>query len=89
MENKILELLEKQDTVSLHKDIIPILFEEFGNEPLSDVVCEQAAIYTEQLLCGVMVTGMNVICVPKFACIPEQGIMIVEDMLYKKVGASV
>lgn len=87
MENKILELFEKQDTVSLHKDIIPILFEEFGEEPLSDMICEQAAIYTEQLLCGVMLAGVTVICVPQFGCIPEQRIMVVTDMLYKKVGA--
>lgn len=87
MENKILELFEKQDTVSLHKDIIPILFEEFGEEPLSDIICEQAAIYTEQLLCGVMLAGVTVICIPQFDCVPEQNIMVVTDMLYKKVGA--
>lgn len=86
MENKILELFDKQDAVSMVNDILPIVLDEFENQPIDAQQCVMAADFVEQLLFGVYTAGVQVICVPKFSGNPHIGALLVEDFIYKKVG---
>ena len=53
MENKLLELFEKQDTVSMNDDIFPLVEEEFEGQVMGNEVYELAHQYIGQLLWGV------------------------------------
>ena len=50
MENKLLELFEKQDTVSMNDDIFPLVEEEFAGQVMGNEVYELAHQYIGQLL---------------------------------------
>lgn len=45
MENKLLELFEKQDTVSMNDDIFPLVEEEFAGQVMGSEVYELAHQY--------------------------------------------
>lgn len=52
MENKLLELFEKQDTVSMNDDIFPLVEEEFEGQVIGAELYELAHQYISQLLYG-------------------------------------
>lgn len=82
MGNKIMELLEKKGQVSMFNDIFPLILEEFDYE-LPKV--ELAQEYVEQLLCGCMAAGFEIVCVPVFRNDLVPGELSVVDMVYKKL----
>jgi hypothetical protein len=84
MENKLLELFEKQDTVSMNDDIFPLVEEEFAGQVMSNEVYELAHQYINQLLWGVFAAGINFIASPVFGS-DDFGKMVVTDMVYEKV----
>lgn len=86
MENKLLELFEKQDTVSMNDDIFPLVEEEFAGQVMGNEVYELAHQYISQLLYGVHTAGIAVIAVPKFAAGQRFGQMVVADVIYTKVN---
>lgn len=86
MENKLLELFEKQDTVSMNDDIFPLVEEEFAGQVMGNEVYELAHQYIGQLLYGVHTAGVAVIAVPKFAAGQQFGQMVVADVIYTKVN---
>ena len=86
MENKLLELFEKQDTVSMNDDIFPLLEEEFEGHVIGAELYELAHQYISQLLYGVHTAGVAVIAVPKFAAGQQFGQMVVADVIYTKVN---
>ena len=59
MENKLLELFEKQDTVSMNDDIFPLVEEEFAGQVMGNEVYELAHQYIGQLLWGVYAAGIS------------------------------
>ena len=67
MENKILELLEQKDSVSMNDDIFPLVEKEFEGQVIGAELYELAHQYISQLLYGVHTAGVAVIAVPKFA----------------------
>lgn len=83
MENKILELLEKNGQVSMSNDIFPLLWNEFDHSILKKETYVQAQVFIEQLLYGCYLAGVNVICVPVFDGNANTGSMDVVDMIYK------
>lgn len=85
MENKLLELFEKQDTVSMNDDIFPLVEEEFEGQVIGAELYELAHQYINQLLCGVYATGIRFIATPTFGC-NEFGKMVVTDVVYEKVA---
>lgn len=85
MENKILQLLQEKETVSLTSDILPLVLTEFENEPLNSNTYEMASCFVSQLLYSVYASGVNVVCLPKFSGNPHTGTMVVEDMIYTVV----
>lgn len=72
MENELLELFEKQDTVSMNDDIFPLVEEEFAHQ------------YIGQLLWGVYAAGISFIASPVFGG-GDFGKMVVTDVVYEKV----
>lgn len=86
MENKLLELFEKQDAVSMNDDIFPLVEEEFAGQVMGNEVYELAHQYISQLLYGVHTAGVAVIGVPKFAAGQRFGQMVVTDVIYTKVN---
>lgn len=80
MGNKIMELLEKNGQVSMVDDIFPLVFEEFPFEVSNIELLAQE--YVEQLLCGCIAAGFEMVCVPVFkkTCPGELGLV---DMIYK------
>lgn len=84
MENKLLELFEKQDTVSMNDDIFPLLEEEFEGQVIGAELYELAHQYINQLLWGVFAAGINFIASPVFGS-DDFGKMVVTDMVYEKV----
>ena len=86
MENKLLELFEKQDTVSMNDDIFPLVEEEFAGQIMGNEVYELAHQYINQLLWGVFAEGISVIASPVFGS-GDFGKMVVTDVVYEKVGA--
>lgn len=86
MENKLLELFEKQDAVSMNDDIFPLVEEEFAGQVMGNEVYELAHQYISQLLYGVHTAGVAVIAVPKFAAGQRFGQMVVTDVIYTKVN---
>lgn len=86
MENKLLELFEKQDTVSMNDDIFPLVEEEFAGQIMGNEVYELAHQYINQLLWGVFAAGISFIASPVFGS-GDFGKMVVIDVVYEKVGA--
>lgn len=86
MENKLLELFEKQDTVSMNDDIFPLVEEELAGQVMGNEVCELTHQYISQLLYGVHTAGVAVIAVPKFASGQQFGQMVVADVIYTRVN---
>lgn len=86
MENKLLELFEKQDTVSMNDDIFPLVEEEFAGQVVGEEIYELAHQYISQLLYGVHTAVVAVIAVPKFAAGQQFGQMVVADVIYTKVN---
>lgn len=84
MENKLLELFEKQDTVSMNDDIFPLVEEEFAGQVMGNEVYELAHQYIGQLLWGVYVAGISFIASPVFGG-GDFGKMVVTDVVYEKV----
>lgn len=86
MENKLLELFEKQDTVSMNDDIFPLVEEEFAGQIMGNEVYELAHQYINQLLWGVFAAGISFIASPVFGS-GDFGKIVVIDVVYEKVGA--
>lgn len=84
MENKLLELFEKQDTVSMNDDIFPLVEEEFAGQVMGNEVYELAHQYINQLLWGVFAAGINFFASPVFGS-GDFGKMVVTDVVYEKV----
>lgn len=84
MENKLLELFEKQDTVSMNDDIFPLVEEEFAGQVMGNEVYELAHQYIGQLLWGVYAAGTSFIASPVFGG-GDFGKMVVTDVVYEKV----
>lgn len=84
MENKLLELFEKQDTVSMNDDIFPLVEEEFAGQVMGNEVYELAHQYIGQLLWGVYAVGISFIASPVFGS-GDFGKMVVTDVVYEKV----
>lgn len=82
MGNKIMELLEKNGQVSMVDDIFPLVFEEFPVE-VSDIEL-LAQEYVEQLLCGCIAAGFEMVCVPVFKN-NSPGELELVDMIYKRL----
>lgn len=85
MDNELLKLFEKRDTVSMNDDIFPIIEQEFENIPIGDELYELAYRYITQLLYGVFIAGVGVIAIPVFGCGELPGQLVVTDVIYKKV----
>lgn len=84
MENKLLELFEKQDTVSMNDDIFPLVEQEFVGQVVGEEIYELAHQYINQLLCGVYAAGIRFIATPTFGS-GDFGKMVVTDVVYEKV----
>lgn len=84
MENKLLELFEKQDTVSMNDDIFPLVEEEFEGQVIGAELYELAHQYIGQLLWGVYAAGISFIASPVFGG-GDFGKMVVTDVVYEKV----
>lgn len=63
MENKILELLEQNGSVSMNDDIFPLVEKEFEGQVIGAELYELAHQYISQLLYGVHTAGVAVIAV--------------------------
>jgi len=89
MENKLLELFEKQDTVSMNDDIFPLVEEEFAGQVVGEEIYELAHQYIGQLLWGVYAAGISFIASPVFGSgdfgSGDFGKMVVTDVIYEKV----
>jgi hypothetical protein len=85
MENKFLDLLQKNGQVSFVNDMFPIIFDEFENEPLNEATYEMAAEYMSQLIYSAAITGIQVVCLPKFTGDSKVGELYIADMIYKVV----
>ena len=86
MEHKLLELFEKQDTVSMNDDIFPLVEEDSAGQIMGNEVYELAHQYINQLLWGVFAAGISFIASPVFGS-GDFGKMVVTDVVYEKVGA--
>lgn len=84
MENKLLELFEKQDTVSMNDDIFPLVEEEFAGQVMGNEVYELAHQYIGQLLWGGVCSGNQFHCITCFGS-GDFGKMVVTDVVYEKV----
>lgn len=89
MENRLLELLEQNGSVSMNEDIFPMIEAEFEGQVVGDELYELAHQYVSQLLYAVYAAGVQVVAVPKFAPGTHFGEMVVADLIYEKVGAMV
>lgn len=89
MDNELLKLFEKQDTVSMNNDIFPIIEQEFENMAVGDELYELAHQYIAQLLYGVFVAGVGVVAIPVFGCGELSGQLVVTDVIYKKLQVSI
>lgn len=85
MENKIMQLLMENGSVSMNNDIFPILFEEFGEAPLNEQTYAMASDFIRQQLGAVHCAGIRIICVPQFSGVPQTGTLFVNDMVYEVV----
>lgn len=84
MENKLLELFEKQDTISMNDDIFPLVEAEFAGQFMGNEVYELAHQYINQLLWGAYAAGISFIASPVFGnC--GFGKIVVTDVVYEKV----
>lgn len=84
MGNKILELMNNNNQVSLVKDILPMVFDEFAQQSLCPATLSMMQDYVTQLLYSCSISGV-VVCVPVFAMGSISGEVVVDDMIYKKI----
>lgn len=85
MGNKILELMNNNNQVSLVKDILPMVFDEFAQQSLCPATLSMMQDYVTQLLYSCSISGVVVVCVPVFAMGSIPGEVVVDDMIYKKI----
>lgn len=85
MGNKILELMNNNNQVSLVKDILPMVFDEFAQQNLCSATLSMMQDYVTQLLYSCSISGVVVVCVPVFAMGSISGEVVVDDMIYKKI----
>lgn len=85
MGNKILELMNNNNQVSLVKDILPMVFDEFAQQSLCPATLSMMQDYVTQLLYSCSISGVVVVCVPVFAMGSISGEVVVDDMIYKKI----
>lgn len=85
MGNKILELMNNNNQVSLVKDILPMVFDEFAQQNLCLATLSMMQDYVTQLLYSCSISGVVVVCVPVFAMGSIPGEVVVDDMIYKKI----
>lgn len=63
MENKLLELFEKQDTVSMNDDIFPLVEEEFAGQVMGNEVYEPVH---RSVVVGCVCSGNQFHCITCF-----------------------
>lgn len=85
MENKIMQLLMKNGSVSMNNDIFPMLFEEFGDAPLNESTYALVSDFIRQQISAVQCAGIDIICVPQFSGVPQTGTLFVNDIVYEVV----
>lgn len=85
MENKIQQLFLEKDQISLQKDILPLVLEEFKLLQMNDEMYVMACEFVKQQLCALYVAGMSVVCYPIFDGNPQQSKIVVVDMTWEVV----
>lgn len=71
----------------MNDDIFPLVEEELAGQVMGNEVCELTHQYIGQLLWGVYAAGISFIASPVFES-DDFGKMVVIDMVYEKVGAT-
>lgn len=85
MENKIEQFFLRQDQVSLQKDILPLVLEEFELSCLDEATCAMACEFVKQHLCAIHILGIQTVCYPIFSGEPQSGTLSVIDMVWEKI----
>lgn len=85
MENNIERLFLEQDQISLQKDILPLVLEEFEQSFLDEAMFAMACEFVKQQLYAIHITGMPMVCYPVFGGEPQGGILSVVDMIWEKI----
>lgn len=85
MENKIEQLFLRQDQVSLQKDILPLVLEEFEQTNLDEAMYAMACDFVKQQLYAIHISGIQTVCYPVFRGEPQSGILSVVDVVWEKI----
>ena len=85
MENKIERLFLKHDQVSLQKDILPLVLEEFELSCLDETTYILACEFVKQQLYAIHISGIQTVCYPVFSGEPQNGTLSVVDMVWEKI----
>lgn len=85
MKNKIEQLFVEQDQVSLTKDILPLVLEEFELSCMDETSCAMASEFVKQNLYAIHISGIQTVCYPVFSGEPQNGTLSVVDMVWEKI----
>lgn len=87
MENKIQQLLMEHDQVSMTKDVLPLVLEEFELTVMDAAMYDMACQFVKQQLYAVQLSGIQVVCYPVFSGQPHSGTLSVVDIIWEKMSA--
>lgn len=89
MKNKIQQLLMERDQISMTKDVLPLVLEEFELSQMDEEICAMACKFVKQQLHAVHLSGIQVVCYPVFSGEPNGCSLSVVDMIWEKIVFSV